>query len=363
QDDVQEADAARQDKRLELTVGEQRSLNAQGVRSYSESIQGVVDIRLTQDATSFLIVGKKAGTTSLLLIMMDGRRVTYRIRVKEAGAEGLQIDKQDNIRLDLYFVQVQEDYSHQLGVSWPSSVSAGTAALQFDFLAGAMQSATASVSDQMLPRLDMAQSDGWVKIERHSALITANGKEASFSSGGEVNIGVQGALTAEIRRISFGSVIKVLPRFDSDSGRIELEVKTDVSELTNASESGIPGRTVSVLDTVVNLELGQALMLGGLDAELETRNKTGLPWLSQIPILGGLFGSGAKRKSATKNMVVIVPTVIDPVLGDRRDLIREALALYEDFSGDTRKAGDLPRPQVRRGGRSAPLSRRSTKQR
>lgn len=67
-----------------------------------------------------------------------------------------------------------------------------------------------------------------------------------------MNIPVQGALTAEVRQIEFGSDIKVLPRYDRDTGRIELTLHAEVSDLTEASSSGIPGRVTSSLDTVVN---------------------------------------------------------------------------------------------------------------
>ena len=80
----------------------------------------------------------------------------------------------------------------------------------------------------------------------------------------------------------------------------------------------------------MNLELGQSLALAGLTAASETHGQAGLPGLSQIPILGFLFGSNSEQSSKTENVVFIVPSVIDTVSMQQRSLIDEALADYEN---------------------------------
>ena len=94
-----------------LRVGEQKSLPARGIRSYSEGAPGPVDIRVTRDQTRFVIVGKQEGTTSLLLITDDGGQLHYTIRVIAADAHK-GFGGRENIRLDLYFVLIQDRYSH-----------------------------------------------------------------------------------------------------------------------------------------------------------------------------------------------------------------------------------------------------------
>jgi pilus assembly protein CpaC len=207
--------------------------------------------------------------------------------------------------------------------------------------AGALTSATAVVSDQVLPRLDVAQSDGWAKVLRKAAVITANGTEATFTGGGEVNVPVTGGFGGTIKQIRFGSEIGVKPRYDKQSGRIELQITADVSDLTADNGTGVPGRTVSTLSTIVNLELGQSLALAGLTAASESSDHTGLPGLSQIPIIGLLFGTHGSRTAHTENVVFIVPTVIDTVSMQKRALIDEAVAAYEGYDGDLDEAPAL----------------------
>jgi pilus assembly protein CpaC len=209
---------------FELNIGEQKVIDADGVRSFSEGTKGVIDIRLTKENDRFVVVGLRAGSTTLLFIMMDGSQVHYDVQVTDPNAKPAPskdtVQSRDNIRLDLYFVQLSNNYTHSLGVGWPTSLSATTALnLSFDLQGGALSGATAVISGSVLPRLDFAQSDGWAKITRKAAVITANGTQASFSGGGEVNIAISGGFGGTLKQISYGSQIGVRPRYDKETGR------------------------------------------------------------------------------------------------------------------------------------------------
>lgn len=345
---------------LRLEVGTQKVLPSANVRSYSEGVQGIIDVRLTGDASQFVIVALRAGDTTLLMIMMDGSERLYRINVFDPNAPKTekkiervgqeQVEPRDNVRLDFYFVQFDKSYSHQIGIDWATRYGQGALQTTFDLQSGRFTSATAVIQDQALPALDLAQATGWAKLMRHATLITTNGTQANFRGGGEINIPVQGSLTTGIHQISFGSEIGVLPRYDSDSGRLELQITANVSDLADDRGTGTPGRVTSQLSTVVNIELGQSLMLAGLVATSQSRSHGGLPVLSQIPILGALFGSHSEVQQDTEDVVFIVPSVLDSVNLDSRARIHEALDAYEAYTGNLDEVylqtkGDIPTPQ------------------
>jgi pilus assembly protein CpaC len=341
---------------LRLEIGTQQVLPADNVRSYSEGVQGVIDVRLTGDAKSFVIVALKPGQTTLLFIMMDGSERLYKITVfdpnaaktneKRVGPPREQVLTRDNIRLDFYFVQFDKSYSHQLGVNWATRYGGGSLSVFYNLQTGSFENATATIQDQALPALDLAQATGWAKLQRHATLITANGTKATFAGGGEINIPVQGSLSTGIHKIEFGSTIGVQPRYDSESGRLELEIHADVSDLADDRGTGTPGRLTSTLDTLVNLELGQSLMLAGLVANSQSRGHSGLPLLSQIPILGALFGTHSEVAQETEDVVFIVPSVIDAVSMDGRARIREALDAYDEYTGDLDKHHLIPPDEI-----------------
>ncbi|MCH2108319.1 MAG: type II and III secretion system protein [Polyangiaceae bacterium] len=330
------SDSSSREIELTLQVGEQRVLSAHQVKSYSEGLRGIVDIRLTKSREQFVLVGLTPGETTLLFILVDGQERRFKIHIEGENKSRLlphRVLKEKNIRLDFYFVQLERAGSLQAGVGYPTSVSAGSFGAQFDFMTQSFQSATAVVEDQALLRLDMAASNGWAKLMRRAAVIAENGRRASFSGGGEVNIPVQGSLTTGIHRIAFGSTIEVLPTYDSETGRLKVELVAEVSDLTDDQGSGAPGRVNSTLETTVNLESGQAIVLGGLSAENRIRNKTGLPFLSEIPVIGFLFGTTRRRSHDSEIVVFIVPTVIESATWEQKKKLEAALEQYVGYSG------------------------------
>jgi pilus assembly protein CpaC len=323
---------------LTMEIGDQVTLPGADVASYSEGTEGIVSVRYDERSTNFVIAAQRAGVTSLLLIYNDGRQVRYRITVSDAaaaveGAGGVPI--RQNIRLDMYFLQLRESYSHALGIGWPTSIGGGTLAFTLSSSIAPAADPTLNLTgtiNQALPRLDLAQSSGWGRVLRQVMLITANGEEATLDTGGEINFQITNALNVEIRTIRYGSVLTVTPRFDSATRRIDLAVSADVSEITAPFQpDGPPGRTRTTVSTLVNLELGESIVLGGAVANTTNESQGGLAGLSQIPILGALFGTNVRAAENTENYLFIVPTVVEAVSRSESDRIGEVLELYRNF--------------------------------
>ena len=314
-------------ERMTIRVGEQISLSAKNVEKYSEGRKGIVDIRLPEDGEEFIVVGLKPGNSTLLLIKEGGEKFTYSFEVKATTNE---VERKENIRLDFYFVELSEGGQYQIGVNWPGSFG-GDVEFEVGFDTSGISSSSAAISNIPLPRLDVLHRGDWARIARQASIITSNGEEAEFKSGGEVNIAIEGSLAAEIRQIPFGTNVRVLPRFDKESGRLELRVEADVSSL---GEGRVPSRSRSTVSTVVNVEMNQAIVLAGLYAKSESKNRSGLPFFSQLPVIGTLFGTHGARSEEVQNVIFIVPSVVDVMGMDARSQIRDALQAYERYAGE-----------------------------
>lgn len=387
------APPATDNRELNLSIGENQLISAQSVKSYSEGNEGVVEVRLTPDGNDFVIVGKKPGQSTLLLLLRNGKQILYTISVfprpmevveKElaqllADDTGLRIrrvgprlfleggvnteaelkriehiaklypnqveslvvlgggaaERKHNIRLDILFIQFDKTKAYNVGLKWPSSVGPGSLNLQYDFLRPAFTQATAQVVEQPLVGLDLAQTNGWAKVLKHSTVITSNGTEAEFSSGSEQNYIISGGMVAELRALSFGTNVKVLPRFDPVTHELGVHVQADISDPTApvAAGSDLPGRNVTKLNTKVTLKMGQALVLSGIHTQTQRKGSSGLPGLSQIPILGALFGSQSGEKSEVEGAVYLVPGVVEAIPKRNKDLLDELLQNYEEYAG------------------------------
>ena len=60
----------------------------------------------------------------------------------------------------------------------------------------------------------------------------------------------------------------------------------------------------------------------------------GLPFISQIPVLGILFGSHSDQEEETEGAVFIIPSVVESVPKSTFDILKDALEQYQAFDGD-----------------------------
>jgi pilus assembly protein CpaC len=382
---------AAENQELNLAVGENKTIPAGDVKNYSEGTPGIVDIKLTSDAGAFVIVGLKAGSTSLLLIKKNGQEVTWTInvfarspaivenelrqllegytgvKVRRVGSRlfiegsvaaetdvkriqqiaavyGGQVESlvgvgaskdRTNIRIDFFFVQYSKDSGYQLGISFPGRIGGEYIQSNFgrDFVAKETTAVT-NVVNQPLPGLDIASSYGWAKVLKQATVITTNGTDAQLDAGGEQNFPVAAGLTGTIQKITYGTNVTVQPFFDPVSRELEVKVVADVSDLTPpVSNSPLPGRSITKLQTVVHMKLGQSLVLSGIHTQDERKKAAGIPLLKDIPIIGVLFGSQGNAASETEGAVFIIPSVVEPSAKPAMDMVNETLKQYEDWSG------------------------------
>ena len=55
---------------------------------------------------------------------------------------------------------------------------------------------------------------------------------------------------------------------------------------------------------------GETVVLAGLISDSTNRGSSGIPGLSRIPVIGGLFGQQASGKSRDELVILITPTVV-----------------------------------------------------
>ena len=244
------------------------------------------------------------------------------------------------VRIDFYFVQMATSAGYAVGLGWPASFG-GPLSLNanFDLIAGNFTQGAITLVKQPLPRLDLAASKGWGKVLKHATVVTNSGEPAKFRSGGVQNFSVNTGLTVGLQTVPFGVEINVVPRFDPARRDVSLKISSEVSDLTAAGPgTTVPGRTETTLETMVNVKLGQSLVLSGVHTNSQTHDVNGLPILSSIPLFGLLFGSHQDNRSEVEGAIYIVPSVLETVPTSSLDLIDTALKTFDDFSGDLDRA-------------------------
>jgi general secretion pathway protein D len=123
-------------------------------------------------------------------------------------------------------------------------------------------------------------------------------------SGGASLYNPIGQVTLE----DLGLVLKLIPRVNGD-GDISLEVEAEYKALGTQTLETVPSITQREFKGTVRLREGEWAILAGMDETDQTRSKSGIIGLAQIPGLDQVLGEHTYDKTISNTLIVIKPTV------------------------------------------------------
>ncbi len=168
--------------------------------------------------------------------------------------------------------------------------------------------------------LKALQTRGYLQSLAEPNLIAYNGREASFLAGGEVPVPiVQGGGNSSAVSViykEFGIRLTFTPTIAGDM--IRLHVKPEVSTLDFANGVTLSGFRIPALqtrraETDIELRDGQSFAIAGLMNNVTQTDRSMIPVLGSLPIIGNLFKSKAARQAKTELMVLITPRLVKPL--------------------------------------------------
>jgi general secretion pathway protein D len=172
-------------------------------------------------------------------------------------------------------------------------------------------------------------TDNSTKIIQNPQIRSLNGQKASLKIGERVptatgsfqsgisGLSVSGLVNTQFQYIDVGVNIDITPHIHRD-GDITLKITLDVSSVINQQPIGGINEPVigqRKVEHEIRLKDGEVSLLGGMLEQQDTQSLTGIPGLSQIPILKYLFGQ--KNTAVMDNEIVFA---VIPHIVRRRDL-------------------------------------------
>jgi general secretion pathway protein D len=91
---------------------------------------------------------------------------------------------------------------------------------------------------------------------------------------------------------------------------VQLEVTQEVSTATSELAFDAPVIATRSVQTQLLVRDGQTVALGGLTDRQREARQGGIPLLSSLPLLGGLFGRASRQTVETELFVFLTPRVI-----------------------------------------------------
>ena len=152
------------------------------------------------------------------------------------------------------------------------------------------------------------------------SVFTQNNKEASLNVGQRIPIasvsfnptngGGGDGTYSQVQYLETGIILKVRPRITRD-GLVFLDIVQEVSKPTSVADANGNVRIdTNKVRTSAMVPSGETIMLAGLITDGSSKTSSGIPGLSRIPVLGGLFGQQGTSKSRDELILLITPTVV-----------------------------------------------------
>lgn len=165
--------------------------------------------------------------------------------------------------------------------------------------------------------LRIAAQQGDVRIVSRPIILTENSHQASIVVGSQRPfVQVSRTLPTDaplrdqvVQYKEVGTKLSVRPTISSD-GSVQLEVTQEVSSATGETQFDAPVISQRSVQTQLLVQDGQTIVLGGLTDRQHDVSHSGVPFLSAIPVLGGLFGRQSRSTTETELFVFLTPRVI-----------------------------------------------------
>lgn len=165
--------------------------------------------------------------------------------------------------------------------------------------------------------LAAAAARGDARIISRPVVIAANNEEAEILVGSQRPfVQVSRSLPTEsaqrdqvIQYKDVGTRLNVRPTI-SDDGYVSLQLTQEVNNATSEQQFNAPVISTRTVRTQLLVRDSQTVVLGGLSDHQHEVEQSGVPVLSSIPFVGGLFGRATRQTSETEFYLFITPRII-----------------------------------------------------
>lgn len=159
-------------------------------------------------------------------------------------------------------------------------------------------------------QLSLAQLNNYSKTLSSPKIITLDNQEATIESGQEIpytTITTTGSQSTSFKNALLS--LKVTPHITNNGNIImQLDIADD-SPGSTAPNGELEINKNDIKSTII-VKNGHTIAIGGVYTKSTIKNKSGIPYLEDIPLLGWLFKSTQVKKPETKLFIFITPKIL-----------------------------------------------------
>lgn len=214
------------------------------------------------------------------------------------------------VELSLWIIDITRSELDNLGVNWEvGTFNTGTGSVSFN-------RSTLSNSQQFLLQIDALNKTGNGHIVSRPVLLTQENVPALFDNNTSFYAKLQGERIATLEQVTYGTMVSVMPRI-SAGNNVEMEVNIEDgaenrdSMGKTSSVEGLPAVNRTSINTVARIAKDSSLLIGGYTREQYVENESKIPFLGDLPYVGGLFSHSSTNQQKMVRLFLIQPRLLD----------------------------------------------------
>jgi len=199
------------------------------------------------------------------------------------------------LRFRAKILEVMRTGAQSLGFDWATAVP-NALQVSKDF---------SKASFSLAAGLKIMEKRGQARVLSQPELLLNEKGVAELKAGGEIPIPTRSKNSANVQWKPYGFLLRLeLPGMSQENARAKVTVEISSLDPSNGAE-GIPGIRLSRMETMVDMKIGQPVMLSGLTEKRQNRSLSLLPGLGDIPILGELFRSRDYQENQSELAILL----------------------------------------------------------
>ena len=285
----------------------------------------------------------QATSVDYAYIMETIKKMDVLPRQARIDAQVYEVELNDNLEFGVNaFLEARGETANGEPLTTGSLVNGTLRATTFAFIGD---------SRQLLMHIRAMKDVTKVKILESPSILALDGTQASFNVGVEYPYSAGsysnavGGNTQDVQYRETGVTLLVLPRI-SASGTVTMDITQEVSshgeDVTIGDQTAPTFPKASVTNSFY-VKDGQTVAIAGLIRDRAANGRTGIPFLSEIPVLGSLFGTTSRTAKRSELIILITPHVLQShealqdMTQDLKDSLRNARKYVDEKNNEKMK--------------------------
>jgi type III secretion system outer membrane ring protein len=249
-------------------------------------------------------------------LLVKGRR--EEVQYLSELVEQLDIEK-TQIELSLWIIDLSYSSLEQLGIRWQGGLHVNGLGATFNATSGQLSGALSTLDGARFLASVFAMSEqGNAQVVSRPLILTQENVPAIFDNNRTFYAKLIGERTSNLDRITYGTLVSVVPRLSVDHDEIEmiLDIEDGDTESSRGVELEVDGLPVvgrTHINTIARVPRELSLLIGGYTRHAEKGENYKIPLLGDIPVVGELF---RYRESSGEDVVRVF--LIQPKILARR---------------------------------------------